>query len=163
MEHRTDEERVRLAATAEEERQDDRSMDDGFTSEGRMAAPDEQAPASEDLSAAASTRDRAAIQTAPSNGADRFELFSGSDIDGYRRRWDELQAGFVDDPRAAADQADMLIGELVDRVSQRRRQLHDEFGGRTEGDTESMRVAIQQYRAFFHVLVHERAIAPQRA
>jgi len=88
------------------------------------------------------------------NGERQFELFGGSDRDGYQRRWESIQAGFVDDPRGAAEQADALVGELVEHVNRRHRELHDDVGSSSDrGDTETMRIALRQYRSFFRVLV----------
>jgi len=83
--------------------------------------------------------------TAPPDGAERVELYTDSDLEEFRRRWDTLLTGFVDDPRGSAEQADELVGELVDRVSRRRQQLHDEFDregdrGETEADRKSTRL-----------------------
>ena len=119
------------------------------------AAADEQLTVPED-------REAAAVADGRSNGAVRstatereFDLFPSADVDGFRQRWDTLQAGFVDDPKAAADQAEALVSELVNRVSRRHQELRDELGSRADGgdDTETMRLAIRQYRAFFHSLV----------
>lgn len=94
--------------------------------------------------------------TTPSNGAERVELYTDSDLEGFRRRWDTLLAGFVDNPRAATEQADALIGELVDAISQRRKQLHDALEGEDDrGGTEAMRQAILRYRAIYRALVRE--------
>jgi hypothetical protein len=84
------------------------------------------------------------------------ELYTDSDMEEFRRRWTELLAGFVDDPRASAERADGLIGELVDRVSQRRQQLHDALDNEDDrGETEAMRQAIRRYRSIYRALVRE--------
>jgi hypothetical protein len=173
MEHRTDEERDRYAvpeddrerepspegrmatAAAVDPAADERARTDG--AEEREAFPEGRTATAAEVGAG---DDERAVRATPSNGngSDRFELYNGSDMEGYRRRWDTLQAGFVDNPADAAQQADALIGELVDRISQHRRQLHDELGGRDDragGDTESLRLAIRRYRAFFYALVGE--------
>lgn len=84
-----------------------------------------------------------------------FELFSISDVEGYRRRWDALQAGFVDDPPAAAQQAESLVSELMQRMSDRHATLRKGLGGGPGDvpDTESMRLTLRRYRAFFNSLV----------
>ncbi|HET8617416.1 MAG TPA: hypothetical protein VFM27_00555 [Acidimicrobiales bacterium] len=60
--------------------------------------------------------------------------------DGWLRRWDELQATFVDDPRAAVDGAAALLSEALSQA--------------TPGDagTEDLRVAFRRYRAAFRDL-----------
>jgi hypothetical protein len=85
---------------------------------------------------------------------DRVEVYTEADLEAFRARWQALLGGFVDDPRAAAEQADALIGELVDRVSERRQQLHDTLAGADGGgETEAMRQAIVRYRAIYRTLV----------
>jgi hypothetical protein len=32
-------------------------------------------------------------------------------------RWDAIQTGFVDEPRAAVEQADALVGEMLKRLT----------------------------------------------
>lgn len=104
--------------------------------------------------ATAETEPRSTAQSPPRNGDRPFELFGGSDLDDYRRRWETVQASFVDDPKGAAEQADALVGELVEHVTRRHRELHDEVGSTADkGDTEAMRQALRQYRTFFHTLV----------
>jgi len=84
-----------------------------------------------------------------------FELFSISDVEGYRQRWDVLQAGFVDDPPAAAQQAEMLVSELMQRMTDRHATLRKGLGGGPgeTPDTESLRLTLRRYRTFFNSLV----------
>jgi hypothetical protein len=60
--------------------------------------------------------------------------------DAWVRRWDDLQATFVDDPRGAVDGAADLLSEALAEA--------------TPGDagTEDLRVAFQRYRAAFRDL-----------
>lgn len=74
-----------------------------------------------------------------------------------RSRWDEIQTGFVDDPRGAVGAAHSMVGELVDELTQtftrERAALDEQWGKDREPDTESLRVALQRYRAFFNRLL----------
>jgi hypothetical protein len=117
--------------------------------EDQQAAPNEQTAESEDRDAGG-----IAVAGAPRT-VERFELFTTGDVEGYRRRWETLQAGFVDDPRGSAEQAGALLEEAVEHVSRRSRELRDDFGRQTGqgGDTEAMRLALRQYREFFAILV----------
>jgi len=98
-----------------------------------------------------------AAPSGPRSGAveEPFELFSISDMEGYRRRWDALQAGFVDDPPAAAQQAESLVSELMQRMADRHATLRKWLGGGAgeEPDTETLRQTLRRYRAFFNSLV----------
>jgi hypothetical protein len=105
---------------------------------------------------AAATGGPTTNSAAPSNGTDIVELCTDSDMEEFRRRWAALLAGFVDDPRASAEQADGLIGELVDRVARRRQHLHDALDREDDrGETEAMRQTIERYRAIYRALVRE--------
>jgi hypothetical protein len=88
------------------------------------------------------------------DGPPPFELLSPEQEDGYRARWAALQAGFVDDPKSAADQADALVGEVLEALVRRREELRGDLGRRFDegADTEAMRLAIQHYRVFFNRL-----------
>lgn len=66
----------------------------------------------------------------------------------YQRRFESLQAEFIDEPRAAVHKAESLIEEAVDRMMhslrERLREIHDRAG--SDGDTEQMRIAMRGYR-----------------
>ena len=70
-------------------------------------------------------------------------------------RWHEIQAAFVDDPRAcvelAAGVADDSAGALVLSVRERQRALLSAWQ-RGDAGTEQLRVALRQYRAFWNRL-----------
>lgn len=74
-----------------------------------------------------------------------------------RKRWNDVQAGFVDDPQNAVQQAHGLVTELVDDLvqtfSQERTTLENQWKSGGEADTETLRVALQRYRSFFNRLL----------
>lgn len=74
-----------------------------------------------------------------------------------RERWDDVQAGFVDDPQNAVQQAHGLVTELVDELvrtfSQERTTLEGQWKSGGSADTETLRVALQRYRSFFNRLL----------
>jgi hypothetical protein len=84
-------------------------------------------------------------------------LFEASDADGFRARWHEVQAAFVDDPQAAVKQADGLVAETMKRLAQmfaeEREQLESQWSSGGDVDTEALRVALQRYRSFFDRLL----------
>ena len=84
-----------------------------------------------------------------------FELFSASNIEDLRRRWDALQIGFVDDPTASLQQADSLVSEVAQRVADRHATLREEFSARPDdqSDTEATRLLLRRYQAFFRSVV----------
>jgi hypothetical protein len=85
------------------------------------------------------------------NGAAGF--FPEGTVNGFRDRWRELQAGFVDDPQQAVHSADELVNEIMRELAERKQSIdaHWRDGG---NDTEELRVAIQEYRSFLNQLLN---------
>jgi len=75
----------------------------------------------------------------------------------YRTRWNEIQGMFVDEPRAAVQQADALVAEVVEKITQMFADEHRSLEGQwklgNEVSTEDLRKALQHYRSFFNRLV----------
>ena len=84
-----------------------------------------------------------------------FQVFGPGELEAYRSRWESIQLGFLDDPAGAAEQADAVVGELLGHLSERREALRDELNRRSNQDldTESMRLAVRNYRSLFQRLV----------
>lgn len=80
-------------------------------------------------------------------------LLEDVDADELRRRWDQLQGRFVDDPQQAVAEADSLVDEVIrkttDRLASHRSSLEDQWARGEEATTEDLRQALQRYRAFF--------------
>ena len=74
-----------------------------------------------------------------------------------RDRWKEAQGGFVDDPRGAVRDADALAEEVADAVvaelGARRSALRSAWSDGDGSDTESLRLALRDYRSFVDHLV----------
>src|ERR1700732_3504912 len=49
------------------------------------------------------------IERRAEDGARETPLFTGNDGDPFHRRWSDIQASFVDEPRGAVEQADSLV------------------------------------------------------
>jgi hypothetical protein len=85
------------------------------------------------------------------------ELFLAPVADDFRRRWDEIQIGFVDDPRRAVQRADELVAEVMKTLAQtfaeQRGRIESGIGGDAQADTENLRVGLQRYRSFFQRLL----------
>ena len=70
-------------------------------------------------------------------------------------RWHEIQATFVDDPRACVELAAGVVDDSVEAlVASVRERQHALLSGWQRGDagTEELRVALQQYRTFWNHL-----------
>ncbi len=79
------------------------------------------------------------------------DLWPGPAADGLRERWRELQMRFVDDPQAAAADADAVLGETIRVLSnslQAARAELSDWRTKNDGDTEGLRVAVRRYRLF---------------
>jgi len=48
----------------------------------------------------------------------RVSLFPDNELNDNRRRWHDVQSGFVDDPRTAVRQADELVASVMARLAQ---------------------------------------------
>lgn len=85
------------------------------------------------------------------------ESLFGDLLSGLRSRWDEVQAGFVDDPQQCVQQADRLVTDVVDRVTARfeeaRNRLEAQWARGEQASTEDLRLALKRYRDFFQRLL----------
>jgi len=68
-------------------------------------------------------------------------------------------AGFVDDPRRAVTAAHELVGQsiqaVVDALNAERSALEQQWSQSGDGNTETMRLCLRQYRAFFDRLASD--------
>jgi hypothetical protein len=97
---------------------------------------------------------RSAERSEPSTDGD---LFAADELAGLRARWDNVQAGFVDDPRECVHKADSLVSDVVDQLtsgfSAARTRLEEQWARGEQASTEDLRVALTQYREFFQRLL----------
>jgi hypothetical protein len=74
-----------------------------------------------------------------------------------RTRWNEIQGKFVDEPRAAVQQADALVSEVIEQITHMFASEHSALEGQwkqgNDVSTEDLRKALQRYRSFFNRLV----------
>jgi hypothetical protein len=84
-------------------------------------------------------------------------LFDDDERSGFRSRWDEIQSGFVDEPREAVEKADALVADVVDRLttgfSAARSSLEEQWAKGEDASTEDLRVVLTRYRSFFKRLL----------
>jgi hypothetical protein len=84
-------------------------------------------------------------------------LFPQERRDELRQAWRDVQTSFIDEPRAAVRNADNLVKDLLSSISQSferaRRDLEAEWDQAEEASTESLRLALQRYRALFERLL----------
>jgi hypothetical protein len=88
---------------------------------------------------------------------ERAPLLESGDAQDLRQRWEGLQAGFVDEPRQMVEQADELVGELMQQLSagfaDKRSELEAHWEKGEDVSTEDLRVALTRYRSFFNRLL----------
>jgi len=88
---------------------------------------------------------------------DTTPLFPENELGDLRTRWDRIQAGFVDEPRKAVEEADSLVASTMKRLAevfaQERSKLEGQWDRGDNVSTEDLRVALQRYRSFFHRLL----------
>src|SRR5262245_51545122 len=96
----------------------------------------------------------------PGNGAPgepHAPLFVQSDAEGLRAQWNDVQAGFVDQPRSAVERADKLVAEVMKRLaesfSRERDNLDRQWDHGDNVTTEDLRLVLQRYRSFFDRLL----------
>src|SRR5262245_28412082 len=59
-----------------------------------------------------------AERAAPPSREPSTPLFAQNDADRLRGQWNEIQAGFVDQPRSAVERADALIADVMKRLAE---------------------------------------------
>jgi hypothetical protein len=84
-------------------------------------------------------------------------LFSETDAGALSQQWENIQAGFVDEPREAVQRADQLVSDAINRLtetfSRERAGLEQQWSRGDDVSTEDLRVALQRYRSFFQRLL----------
>ena len=83
-------------------------------------------------------------------------LASAGDQERFVARWQEIQAGFVDEPRRAVQDADALVVDMMDRLARmlasEREQL-ESLGEAGKVSTEDLRQGLRRYRLLFERLL----------
>ena len=90
-----------------------------------------------------------AATDAPATAGTSASLVGSLDADGIRNRFLDIQAGFVDEPRQAVEEAGRFVDELLQQVADALREQRAQLAGATdEGSTEDLRLALRGYRQF---------------
>jgi len=91
------------------------------------------------------------------NDGSLMALLEREESEHLRTRWNDIQGRFVDEPRSAVQQADTLVSEVIDKITEMFANEHGLLEGQwKQGDdvsTEDLRQALQRYRSFFNRLV----------
>jgi len=102
-----------------------------------------------------STSDMA--DTGATSADETAQLFTGEEVDRFRTEWRGLQSDFVDSPQDAVQHADQLVAQVIQSLTttfaDQKRSLEGQWGEGEQVETEELRVALRQYRAFFDKLL----------
>ncbi|MEH1030896.1 hypothetical protein Q3V37_12590 [Micromonospora profundi] len=83
--------------------------------------------------------------------AEPATLLEADTAQGFRDRWRDVQLRFVDDPHAAAGEAQSLVEEAIQALSSALAAQKNKLGGWQDAgsaDTEQLRMAVRNYRDF---------------
>lgn len=85
-------------------------------------------------------------------------LLEMEEIEDFKRRWPEIKATFVDDPRDSVQLADQMLTQVTEliarRVGEERARLESEWNGRNDVTTEDLRQSLHRYQVFFDRLTN---------
>jgi len=123
--------------------------DAGRTDEAGLPAPEQAAGTMEDPNQG--------HEPDPGKGGQWAALLG--DTSDLSSRWLAIQAGFVDEPRRAVEEADGLVAELIQRLARtfaaERARLEEQWSRGSQVSTEDLRVSLRTYRTFFNELLHQ--------
>jgi hypothetical protein len=113
------------------------------------AEPPADTPAPEGLPEPEATAGAPATTDAPATAGTSASLVGSLDADGIRSRFLDIQAGFVDEPRQAVEEAGRFVDDLLRQVADALQQQRGQLAGATEeASTEDLRLALRAYRQF---------------
>ena len=78
-----------------------------------------------------------------------------SELTKFRQSFEEIQAEFIGEPRAAVEKAEGVINSLMTALHDQLQHIHGNL--KTETDTEQLRVAMLSYRKLFDSLGGNRS------
>jgi hypothetical protein len=85
------------------------------------------------------------------------QLLAADEMQQMLQQWGQIQGEFVDEPRQAIHDADVLVVELMQRLArtfaEEREQLEAQLSSGTGVSTEDMRQGLRRYRSFFERLL----------
>ncbi len=91
------------------------------------------------------------------NAGSSASLLNREETEQFRTRWNEIQGKFVDEPRTAVEQADELVTEVIELITEmfnnEHRSLEAQWNKGNDVSTEDLRISLQRYRSFFNSLV----------
>lgn len=130
---------------------EERIVDDqhqGASRESQGSAAPEPQPGSSAGSAHQGGTDVAEAETS---------LMGAQEANEYRSRWNDIQGGFVDEPRETLAKADQLVAEVIQQLTRtfadERDRFEEQWTRGADVSTEDLRLAFRRYRSFFNGLL----------
>jgi|SwirhisoilCB2_FD_contig_61_10000399_length_634_multi_2_in_0_out_0_1 hypothetical protein len=131
-----------------------------FVAGGKAAREEDQRPIDNGGQGFGRQEDRTPVVSggpAPAREEGPGPLLAQELVQDLRGRWDQVQTGFVDEPRAAVQQADELVAQAMKHIaesfSNERNRLEQQWDRGDDVNTEDLRQALRKYRAFFQRLL----------
>ena len=109
--------------------------------------PEPPSPAATDTAATDTAAESTLVGAAPAAPAAEGSPLGSLDVAAIRNRFIDIQAGFVDEPRQAVEEAGRFVDDLVQQVADALHQQRGQLAG-PEGSTEDLRLALRAYRQF---------------
>ena len=137
-------------ATAEDVTTEDASTEEASAEDASIEdAPDEEASGDAELADVppAPVAETPVAETPVAASADA--LLGSLDAGDIRNRFLDIQAGFIDEPRQAVEEAGRFVDDLLRQVADALQQQRGQLAGATdEASTEDLRLALRAYRQF---------------
>ena len=100
--------------------------------------------------------DGVSVNTATTDEERLAALLDESHAEEFRERWQTIQSTFVDEPKQSVEQADALVTDVIQQLTetfeQERRSVEQQLDS-DDVSTEDRRVTLQRYRSFFERLL----------
>jgi hypothetical protein len=137
-------------ASTEDATAEDASAEDASTEEASAAAEPADVPPAPVAEPSADTTPADIAPAAETPVAVSADALLGSlDAGDIRNRFLDIQAGFIDEPRQAVEEAGRFVDDLLRQVADALQQQRGQLAGATdEASTEDLRVALRAYRQF---------------
>jgi hypothetical protein len=136
---------------------DDSSRDDtaGVPEQDHSLSTADLASAGSDT-AGSGTTDSGTTPAESGGDVETPPLIDEEKVTGFRDRWQNVQTGFVDDPKQAVRQADELVAAVISALAttfaEHKSDLEAQWQ-QGEPATEELRIALRRYRSFFDQLL----------
>jgi hypothetical protein len=95
--------------------------------------------------------------TAHAQGEGQAPLMTEDSLESFSGRWQTIQGHFVDEPKAAVEEADGLVAEVIQELAttfaDQRKELETKWQTGAEASTDDLLVALRQYKSFFQRLL----------